>query len=66
LQSQKGVIGIVVVNADGAPIRSTLPDNSLTNQYAALFSQLLLNARNSIKEIDTTVTFKFPVVADVY
>lgn len=55
-----------MVNADGAPIRSTLPDNSLTNQYAALFSQLLLNARNAIKEIDTTVTFKFPVVTDVY
>lgn len=34
LQSHKGVQGIVIVNSDGIPIRTTLPDTALAVQYA--------------------------------
>jgi dynein light chain roadblock-type len=35
LQSHKGVLGAIVVNSEGIPIRTTF-DNDLTVQYAAL------------------------------
>ncbi|XP_051883912.1 dynein light chain roadblock-type 2-like [Pristis pectinata] len=37
IQSHKGVIGTIVVNSEGIPIRTTL-DNSTTVQYAGLYS----------------------------
>lgn len=57
LQNHKGVQGIIVVNSSGIPIRSTLPDAALTNQYAALISQLASKARSTVKELDGTVSF---------
>ena len=36
----KGVIGTIVVNNDGIPIKSTL-DNHTTTQYAGLINQLV-------------------------
>ena len=40
LVSHKGVIGTIVVNNDGIPIKSTL-DNHTTTQYAGLINQLV-------------------------
>lgn len=51
IQSHPGVIGIIVVNSDGIPIRTTL-DNSTTVQYASLIHQLSLKARSTVRDID--------------
>ncbi|XP_033822415.1 dynein light chain roadblock-type 1 [Periophthalmus magnuspinnatus] len=51
IQSQKGVQGIVIVNSEGIPIKSTL-DNSSTVQYAGLIHQLVLKARSTVRDID--------------
>ncbi|MBN3278411.1 DLRB2 protein, partial [Polyodon spathula] len=51
IQSHKGVIGTIVVNAEGIPIRTTL-DNSTTVQYAGLLHQLTMKARSTVRDID--------------
>ncbi|XP_041081458.1 dynein light chain roadblock-type 1-like isoform X2 [Polyodon spathula] len=51
IQSQKGVQGIIVVNAEGIPIKTTL-DNSTTVQYAAQIHQLVLKARSTVRDMD--------------
>ncbi|KAL3859925.1 hypothetical protein ACJMK2_010107 [Sinanodonta woodiana] len=51
IQSHKGVIGIIVVNSEGIPIRTTL-DNSTTVQYAGLIHQLAAKARSTVRDID--------------
>ncbi|ORX54345.1 dynein, light chain, roadblock-type 2-like protein [Piromyces finnis] len=51
LQSHKGVEGIVIVNSDGIPIRSTI-DNNLTVQYSALITQLASKARSVVRDLD--------------
>ncbi|KAI3371413.1 hypothetical protein L3Q82_024014 [Scortum barcoo] len=51
IEAHKGVIGTIVVNADGIPIRTTL-DNSTTVQYAGLLRQLTMKARSTVRDID--------------
>jgi len=51
IQSHKGVTGIMVLNKDGIPIKSTL-DQATTNQYAAAHSQLAAKARSVVRDID--------------
>ncbi|XP_006888950.1 PREDICTED: dynein light chain roadblock-type 2 [Elephantulus edwardii] len=51
IQSHKGVIGTMVVNAEGIPIRTTL-DNSSTVQYAGLLHQLTMKAKSTVRDID--------------
>ncbi|KAM9509375.1 dynein light chain roadblock-type 2 [Guaruba guarouba] len=51
IQSHKGVIATVVINAEGIPVRTTL-DNSTTVQYAALLQQLVMKARSTVRDID--------------
>uniref|UniRef100_A0A4W5QTV5 Dynein light chain roadblock-type 2 n=2 Tax=Hucho hucho TaxID=62062 RepID=A0A4W5QTV5_9TELE len=51
IQTHKGVIGTIVVNAEGIPIRTTL-DNSTTVQYAGLLHQLTMKARSTVRDID--------------
>merc|ERR1711894_543994 len=51
IQSHKGVVGIIVVNSEGIPIRTTL-DNSTTVQYAGLIHQLTMKARGTVRDID--------------
>ncbi|XP_071393899.1 dynein light chain roadblock-type 2 [Centroberyx affinis] len=51
IEAHKGVIGTVVVNAEGIPIRTTL-DNSTTVQYAGLLRQLTMKARSAVRDID--------------
>ncbi len=40
LVAHKGVIGTIIVNSDGVPIKSTL-DNHTTTQYSGLLNQLV-------------------------
>ncbi|XP_030327139.1 dynein light chain roadblock-type 2 isoform X2 [Strigops habroptila] len=51
IQSHKGVIATIVINAEGIPVRTTL-DNSTTVQYAALLQQLVMKARSTVRDID--------------
>ncbi|KAG7281887.1 hypothetical protein CRUP_031136 [Coryphaenoides rupestris] len=51
IDAHEGVIGTIVVNAEGIPIRTTL-DNSTAVQYAGLLRQLMLQARSSVRDVD--------------
>ncbi|KAM9218837.1 dynein light chain roadblock-type 1-like isoform 3-T3 [Leptosomus discolor] len=51
IQSQKGVQGIIVVNSEGIPIRSTM-DNATTIQYVGLMHSFIIKARRAVREID--------------
>uniref|UniRef100_A0AAQ5ZPC3 Dynein light chain roadblock n=2 Tax=Amphiprion TaxID=80969 RepID=A0AAQ5ZPC3_AMPOC len=51
IEASKGVIGTILVNAEGIPIRTTL-DNSTTVQYAELLCQLSMLARTTVRDID--------------
>ena len=58
LAGHKGVYGIVVVNMEGIPIRTTL-DHERTVQHAALITQLTAKAKSVIRDLD-------PQVKDTY
>ncbi|XP_075869290.1 dynein light chain roadblock-type 1 [Nelusetta ayraudi] len=51
IQGQKGVQGIIIVNSEGIPIKTTL-DNPSTVQYAGLIHQLVMKARSTVRDID--------------
>ena len=51
ISSHKGVLGIVIVNSEGVPIRSTM-DSPQTTQYAANLSQLATKARSVVRDLD--------------
>merc|ERR1711953_943082 len=58
LVGHKGVIGTVVVNKEGACIKSTL-DPSTTSQYSSILGSLVTQATTMFKEVDpgNDVTF---------
>jgi len=58
LLSHKGVIGLVVINSDGIPIKSTL-DNALSIEYAGQIQLLVEKARSMIKDMDSTNDLTF-------
>jgi len=58
IQSHKGVVGTIVVNSEGIPIKSTL-DNTTTVQYAGLISQLSDKARSVVRDLDPTNDLTF-------
>eukprot|EP00798_Chlamydomonas_sp_ICE-L_P018489 gene18489-24987_t len=58
LQSHKGVIGAIVVNSEGIPIRTTF-DNDLTVQYAALSNFFTVKARSVVRKLDSENDLKF-------
>jgi len=51
IQAHKGVQGLIVLNLDGIPVRTTM-DNSTTVQYASLLHSLSAQARNCVRDID--------------
>ncbi len=55
LKEHKGVIGVVIVNQDGVPIRTTLDQND-TVKYAGLITQLCSKARSAVRELDPGVS----------
>jgi len=58
LLSHKGVLGLVVINSDGIPIKSTL-DNALSVQYAGHMQLLVDKARTMIKDFDSNNDLSF-------
>ncbi|KAF7988034.1 hypothetical protein HCN44_007528 [Aphidius gifuensis] len=58
IQSHKGVVGTIVVNSEGIPIKTTM-DNTTTVQYAGLISQLSDKARSVIRDLDPTNDLTF-------
>uniref|UniRef100_A0A7S0MD53 Dynein light chain roadblock n=1 Tax=Cryptomonas curvata TaxID=233186 RepID=A0A7S0MD53_9CRYP len=51
LQNHPGVKGVLIVNHDGIPIRTTL-EQATTVQYAGLITQLCSKARSAVRELD--------------
>ena len=51
IQGHKGVVGTIVVNSEGIPLKTDL-DNSNTLQYAAVCKTLVSLARNTVRDID--------------
>ena len=51
INSHKGVQGIVIVNTEGIPIRSTLEPAEAT-RHAALLMMLSMKARAAVRELD--------------
>ncbi|KAF1386591.1 hypothetical protein PFLUV_G00096440 [Perca fluviatilis] len=51
IEAHKGVIGTIIIDAEGIPIRTTL-DNSTTVLYARLLRRLTMNARSTVRDID--------------
>ena len=51
IQAHKGVIGTIVVNAEGIPIKADL-DNSSTLLYASLCRTLATMANNTVRDVD--------------
>ncbi|GIX85643.1 hypothetical protein CDAR_86391 [Caerostris darwini] len=58
IQSHKGVMGIIVLNTDGIPIKSTM-DNNSTIEYAGLITHLIDKSRQTVKELDNTNELTF-------
>jgi dynein light chain roadblock-type len=58
LQSHRGVLGVLVLNADGIAIRSTM-DSDATVQHAALASQFTVKARGVVKQLDADNELRF-------
>ncbi|XP_022228199.1 dynein light chain roadblock-type 2 [Drosophila obscura] len=57
-QSLKNVVGIMVIDNDGIPIKTTL-DNTLTVHYAATMQTLREKARQVVFDLDATNEFLF-------
>ncbi|XP_034042327.1 dynein light chain roadblock-type 2-like [Thalassophryne amazonica] len=51
IEAHEGVIGTVVVNTKGIIMRTSL-DNCTAAQYASLFRQLMIKARDTVRDID--------------
>lgn len=51
IQSHKGVVGTIVVNSEGIPLRTDL-DNSNTLLHASLCKALVSMANNTVRDID--------------
>ncbi|VVC92988.1 dynein light chain roadblock-type 2-like [Leptidea sinapis] len=58
LSSHKGVVGVVVVNGEGIPIKSTL-DNHVSVQYAGLMGSLIDKAKAVVRDLDPTNDLTF-------
>ena len=50
ISSHKGILGVIIVNADGIPIRSTF-ENNVSVQYASLVSHFTVKARSAVKQV---------------
>ena len=64
LVAHKGVIGTIVVNTDGVPIKSTL-DNATTVQYSGLLNNLVDQVR-LLGKIFRTVNNLFLLLVTAY
>ena len=51
INSHKGVVGIVIMNNEGIPIRSTM-EQTLATKYAAMIKPLAEKARSAVRDLD--------------
>ncbi|KAG0750453.1 hypothetical protein G6F57_003019 [Rhizopus arrhizus] len=51
ISSKKGVKAVVIINSEGAAIRSTL-DQEMSKQYGHLIASLIQQARATVKTLD--------------
>ncbi len=58
IMSHKGILGVVIVNNDGIPIRSTL-DNVVSVQYAGLVTQLVIKSRSMVRDLQADNDLQF-------
>jgi dynein light chain roadblock-type len=58
IQSHKGVLGVIIINSEGIPIKTTM-DNAQTVQYAALIGQLTDKTRSTVRDLDPTNELTF-------
>ncbi|CAG9118840.1 Ddynein light chain roadblock-type 1 [Plutella xylostella] len=58
LTLHKGVAGVIIVNGEGIPIKTTL-DNHTSVQYAGLMSSLVDKARSVVRDLDPTNELTF-------
>ncbi|RHW70145.1 dynein-associated protein [Trypanosoma brucei equiperdum] len=54
ISQRPNVTGIIVVNNEGTPIRSTIEDTTTQNQYAHLITALAAKARHCVRDLDPT------------
>lgn len=52
IQAHKGVTGVIIIDSNGIPIRTTM-ENTITVQYAGLMHQLTQKARRTIRDLDS-------------
>mmetsp|Transcript_7731 Transcript_7731/g.10676 ORF Transcript_7731/g.10676 Transcript_7731/m.10676 type:complete len:98 (-) Transcript_7731:43-336(-) len=58
IQSHKGVLGVVVVNSAGIPIKTTLEPEQ-TTKYSGLLTELASKARSVVRTLDTSNDLTF-------
>lgn len=58
LAAHKGVAGVIVVNGEGIPIKTTL-ENHVSVQYAGLMSSLVDKARAVVRDLDPSNDLTF-------
>merc|ERR1712167_468634 len=58
ISGHKGVLGYIIINQDGIPIKTTL-DNSTTTMYAQLLLQLTKKSRSVVRDLDPTDNLRF-------
>merc|ERR1712178_334413 len=58
ISAHKGVLGYIIINQDGIPIKTTL-DNSTTTMYAQLLLQLTKKSRSVVRDLDPTDNLRF-------
>ena len=58
IQSSRNVAGVMVINNEGIPLKSTL-DSSTTVQYGGMVSDLALQARSIVRDLDPTNELTF-------
>lgn len=58
IQSHKGVQGVIIMNSEGIPIRSSLAAD-VTEHYTSMVSQLALKASSLVRTIDDSDELAF-------
>ena len=58
IKQHKGVIGYIIINAEGQYIKTTL-DNSTTTQYQSLISQLTRKGTSFVRELNPQDDLRF-------
>lgn len=51
VQSHKGVKGVIIMNTEGIPIRTTMSQED-TENYTAVVSQLAMKAASAVRSLD--------------